>query len=557
MAEAEVVKKQEETLLGEVVGGRYEIQQLLGKGGMGKVFKVRHIELEKTFAMKTLHRDLTHDPRTIERFKREARAASRIGCQHIIEITDFAFDEKVGHFFIMEFLEGMDLHRRLKKYGPMHYSQVCHVLLQVCDALAAVHKQGIIHRDLKPDNVVLVDRDRMVDMAKILDFGIAAMQNQTEETGERLTQAGMIFGTPAYMSPEQAWGTEKLDGRTDLYALGCIGYEMLTGFVPFKGDHPFQIIDMHINVPPTPPSSVRPEMQIPPAVDAIILKCMAKRREDRFQTAEELQQAVLSVYQPGVTPVVDHRTGDRHVSSEQYATASASGLLARPRLQVDGLAVSSATSLRSPSRKWTYMLVGGGTLLALVIAAIVVLLVLPPKNGAGAKPAPGAGAAAPVAVDPAKAEAEKKRLEQELAKKLEQKLAKKLEQQMQAKAATVNVNFSSDPAGASVYRGEQFLGYTPMAFEFERSTTGVTFRFTKDGHKPAEQTTLLDKDGIVVAAKLEPEGAEKPAGGSVKAGGGTPKAGGGTPKAGGGKPREGGTAPGSGGKKPTFSDDFN
>jgi serine/threonine protein kinase len=565
---SEESSKKTDPLVGKIIGGRYECMSLLGKGGMGKVFKVKHVDLEKVFAMKTLHLHLTHDQATVERFKREAKAASKIGCENIIEMIDYGEDPEAGHYFVMEFLEGDDLSKRIKKYGPMHYTETCHVLLQICDALAAVHKEGIIHRDLKPENIVLVDKDRRVDIAKILDFGIAAMKTQYEEGAERLTQAGTIFGTPTYMSPEQAYGMD-LDNRTDIYSLGCILYEMMTGFVPFKADHPLQVLDMHLNVPPTPPSVVRPDLSIPPPMEAIILRAMAKDKNERYQSTVEIQQAVLSFYQPGVTPITSHR-GNAPLPSGGMGQASAT--LAQPRIGGSGApapltsAMTSYPQEASPKSKRTLVLMGIAATLIAVVAALVFVLKSKEVDTGGLQKKDIASAQQEQQemekrrADRQAREREREREMQELAQKAAEEAARQAKAEMAAQqpaaAKEITLTFSSDPAGASVLLNGALVGVTPFERAFPISDSHTTFTVKKDEYddgeiKVAMNTTQTVSVALVKAAPVAV--AAKKTGGS--GGGGTKKAGG---DGGGGKKTggDGGQKSGGGGTPLRLSDDF-
>ena len=519
-----------EPLVGKIIDGRYEVLKLLGKGGMGKVFQVRHKDLEKILAMKTLHQHLTHDPSTVERFKREAKAASRIGSEHIIEMTDYGEDPDAGHYFVMEFLEGLDLSGRLEKYGPMHYSEACHVLLQVCDALALTHAQDIIHRDLKPENLVLVDIGRRADVVKILDFGIAAMKGAAEEGAEKLTQAGTIFGTPTYMSPEQAYGMD-LDNRTDIYSLGCMLYEMVTGFVPFKADHPLQVLDMHLNVAPTPPTQVRPDLAIPPPLEAVILRAMAKNRDERYQSVREIQQAVLSFYQPGATPITSHR-GNRPMTDQDLISVSTT--LAQPR--VSGMPNGAGMYGAGPgleegpsffNKRMVAILAG-----ALVLVAAVVTALLLMKGQAGdtrglTKRTTAEALAASekkqeeIAVRERREEEDRRSRELAEATRRATEAAEAASRLAEVRAAavpavpaaptTVAVTFNSDPEGASVYFNGELLGATNFQRSFPISESSADFVFKKDGYEDYKVSIPLSAAATVDAAMKKEEAAPAPA----------------------------------------------
>jgi serine/threonine protein kinase len=285
-------------LTGSVLGGRYEVLGKLGVGGMAAVFEGRRIGLHNRVAIKVLKEELCEDPGNVRRFLREARAASVIEHDNIVQIIDFGPVDGTPVYFVMEFLEGSDLRRAIKQLGPLPWVQTQPILLQVVSALAAAHDKGIVHRDVKPANIYLVPRPTGPPWVKVLDFGIAKVVEEGRGGITRgLTMTNGLLGTVAYMAPEQARGG-KIDARTDVYALGVVAYQTMTGSVPFTGNNPFMVLERHVNEQPRPPREIVPS--IPQAVDEIILKCMAKRPEDRFQSMQEVAAALQSVSRLGV-----------------------------------------------------------------------------------------------------------------------------------------------------------------------------------------------------------------------------------------------------------------
>ncbi|MCA9671649.1 MAG: serine/threonine protein kinase [Myxococcales bacterium] len=274
--------------VGTTFAGRYRIISKLGEGGMGVVYIAEHIAIEKKVALKVLLQEYARKADLKERFLQEAKAAARIGHENIVDITDFGDTPDGSVFFAMEFLEGQELSQAVKKNGAYPWQKAKPILLQICRAMGAAHSKHIIHRDMKPENIFLIEREGKPDFVKVLDFGIAKVTD--DSPGERrLTKTGMIFGTPEYMSPEQAQG-HKPDHRVDIYALGVIMYELLTGRVPFKADTFMGILTKHIFEQPTPPSEVEPS--VPGEVEAIILKAMAKDRDDRYRSMAEMASAI-------------------------------------------------------------------------------------------------------------------------------------------------------------------------------------------------------------------------------------------------------------------------
>jgi hypothetical protein len=293
-------------MIGRVLADRYRILRKIGEGGMGSVYLCEHVILHRSLAVKILRRELSTDPEIVERFRNEAIAASQIGQENVIDVIDIGRTEDGALFYVMEALEGHSVGAVLRGEGPLAVSRALAILEQVCRALGAAHARGVVHRDLKPDNVFVVRREDGSELAKLLDFGISKL----EQAGERLTQNGAIIGTPEYMSPEQAAGAA-VDARTDVYALGVMAYELLTGVLPFEGDSAIATLVAHQTRPPEPPSRRRAD--VPPDVDALILRALAKRPEDRFDSMPALvaEIARIRVRLAGQTPEpVPLRRGD-------------------------------------------------------------------------------------------------------------------------------------------------------------------------------------------------------------------------------------------------------
>ncbi|MCA9686558.1 MAG: serine/threonine protein kinase, partial [Myxococcales bacterium] len=284
-------------LTGQTLLGRYTIIKRLGEGGMGTVYLGEHATIKKKFAVKVLSHEFAHKDDLRERFLQEARAASMISQENVVEITDFGDTPDGSVFFVMEFLQGEDLSDTVKSEGKLPWPRVKPIMLQICRALSAAHDAGIIHRDMKPENCYRIARGKNQDFIKVLDFGIAKVTSDdgsTSEGGKGLTRTGMIFGTPEYMSPEQAQGARP-DHRVDVYAVGVIMYELLTGRVPFIADTFMGILTKHMFEVPEAPSAVAPDADIPAEVEAIILKAMQKDRELRFASMVEFAEAIEAV----------------------------------------------------------------------------------------------------------------------------------------------------------------------------------------------------------------------------------------------------------------------
>ena len=278
----------EDPLLGRVLSERYRILRKLGEGGMGVVYLAEHVVIEKKIALKVLFPDLTRRADLVQRFIQEAKSASRIGHENVIDITDFGQSPEGYVFIAMEYLSGQDLGQLLKSAGSLPWARAQPIIVQIVKALRAAHERGIIHRDMKPENIFIIPRDDGREFVKVLDFGIAKVMGLDEDV-PRLTCTGMIFGTPEYMSPEQAQG-QPVDHRVDIYAVGCIMFHVLTGRVPFKADSFMGILSKHMMEAPESPRALNPA--IDPAIEAVILRAMQKDPAKRFQSMRELLQAL-------------------------------------------------------------------------------------------------------------------------------------------------------------------------------------------------------------------------------------------------------------------------
>jgi tRNA A-37 threonylcarbamoyl transferase component Bud32/tetratricopeptide (TPR) repeat protein len=282
-------------LVGSLIGERYRVLAPLGRGGMGAVYRVEHTMMKKELAMKLLHPELSRLEEVARRFEREAEAAARLDHPNIISVTDFGRSEGLL-FLIMELLNGPSLTEVIRPDGengrPVAVARALDILRQILRALEHAHASGVVHRDLKPDNIVLVEREGKRDFVKLLDFGIAKITSGGgEATRETLTQAGVVFGTPEYLSPEQAMG-EEADGRADLYAAGVILYEMLTGRRPFEATSKVEVMSMHLTRDAPPMRRVAPAADIPLGLERVVGRAMAKKREQRYASAGEFLRAI-------------------------------------------------------------------------------------------------------------------------------------------------------------------------------------------------------------------------------------------------------------------------
>ncbi len=277
-------------LVGKVVARKYSVEQCIGEGGMGRVYRARQLVLDKPVVLKVLHQELLSDARTVARFQREARAASRLNHPNSINILDFGVAEDGELFIAMEYVEGHDLHYLLSNEWPLSEPRIIRIVSQILSALADAHAAGVIHRDLKPENVMVEPRrGGESDVVKVLDFGIAKIVD-TAEAGPALTRAGFVCGTPEYMSPEQAKGAP-LDARSDLYSVGVLLFQLVTRRLPFEADTAVGFATKHLTEPPPPPSRLRPG-GCSAELEHLILQALSKDPAARPQTAEVFLEAL-------------------------------------------------------------------------------------------------------------------------------------------------------------------------------------------------------------------------------------------------------------------------
>jgi len=284
--------------------GNYRILNKIGTGGMGAVYLAEHPLIGKRVALKVIHRELASNRDVVSRFFQEARAVNKIGNEHIVEIHDFGVTPEGDHFYIMEYLDGQTLASVLSHDKAIEVTRSLHIGAQIANALAAAHVAGIVHRDLKPDNIMLMARHVEHDFVKVLDFGLAKVFSAATAVK---TAAGVLLGTPQYMSPEACESKREIDHRTDIYALGVLLFQMMTGVLPFDGDTMGEILVKQVTMLPPAPRALNPA--IPPSVEQILLRCLAKPVDARFATMMLLRDALLDPesYLRGSPPIAPAR----------------------------------------------------------------------------------------------------------------------------------------------------------------------------------------------------------------------------------------------------------
>ena len=458
-----LVKMRQDPYLGATIDGRYKVEALLGEGGMGVVYRCVHTIIGKKVAMKVLRADLARDAEVTERFLNEAKSASTIGNAHIIDISDFGQFQDGATYFVMEFLVGQPLTKIVDGGQAVPVPRIINIARQLAEGLSAAHAAGIVHRDLKPDNIFLITRGGEKDFVKILDFGIAKVSTSGE--GAKLTRAGAVFGTPHYMSPEQAAG-QPVDHRGDVYSFGVILYELASGRVPFDADNFMGILTQHMYKAPVPIRALMPQPQeVPPGLEAIVLKCLSKRPEHRYQSMDELiadLDKLQAGHVPDAVPEMMSRSGGFNVPADYFA---------KPKMPEP--VPASPASARQKS-KWP--LIAG---LAGVAAAIAIVGGIFAKSSQSRAQPEGLPTTAATSALTA---------------------AAPLSAPQEPLTLTRQVALAVVPQEAHVYQGDKDLGTSPVLLEVEEGKS-VALSVRMDGYKELE----LNIDGTKAreTAKLE------------------------------------------------------
>jgi eukaryotic-like serine/threonine-protein kinase len=458
--------------------GNYRLTARLGEGGMGVVYLAEHPVIGKKVALKAIHPELSRNAEVVSRFIAEAKSVNQIGHEHIVDIADFGTTPSGEFYFIMEYLQGEALSERLKREGRIDPTRAMVIAAQIADALDSSHEHHIIHRDLKPENIFLVSRGGSKDFVKVLDFGLAKF-TQTEEKVTHKTRAGSVMGTPYYMAPEQCEGKTEIDHRADIYSLGVLLFEMLTGKVPFGGDGYGEIIVKHITMPPPSVRSLVPELS--PEMDLILFRALAKDRTQRFQTMAELRDALLDPNRyASAAPIVG-------IPDDLSGVARAASPMARSEMDIAaklGFASGSGggvvqTGGNGPS---TFRQGMGEIIEDLTpkkkTSRVVMFAALASMTGAVVALALGSHeprrAPAPVAALP-------------------------------SRPVTVRVNFNSDPDGAMVTGSGKTLGLTPLSIEVPYSDSAVEYVFRKHGFETKTMYIVPNLPSPVFASLQELE----------------------------------------------------
>jgi serine/threonine-protein kinase len=479
-------------LIGKSIGN-YQIKAKLGEGGMGAVYLGEHPLIGKRVAVKVLLEELAAKEDIVQRFFNEAKAVNDIGHQNIVDIVDFG-KMKNDHggdvvYFIMEFLDGESLAARLRRTG-LNFKETEHVMEQCCSALLASHQKGIVHRDLKPENIYLCPRGTDKNFVKILDFGIAKLTGDGGQSHK--TRTGLVIGTPAYMSPEQCEGKGLIDHRSDVYSLGVVMYELLTGRVPFPGEGFGEILVAHLTKQPDPPSSLNPDIK--PEMEAIVMHAIEKDRNRRFQNMQEFYDACqnpaqhLQTYSPlpGYTPQ-GHSGGTMMLDDGGQPVRGATGAMRPITGQKQGPTTGVGPRPTTLSGSAGAMEGDGEpkkNKMPLILAAAGVLVV----GGVGGVIALGGKS-----------------------KTADDKTAAAM-QQPAPKDEKIRITVSSDPPGAKVFRadtGKLEDGATPITFFVKKGDPEFDVQVKLDGYRSGMKSLHTDKDQAILVS-LEKEAVAQP-----------------------------------------------
>lgn len=456
--------------IGQTLSDVYVIESRIGEGGMGAVYRARHVHLQKRFAVKVLAPAVAENASAIERLRQEAMAAARIDHENIVDVVNFNRTENGAVYVVMELLEGESLAECIGR-GPLELDRALTIAAQICRALEAAHEHGIVHRDLKPENVFLTRKSDRT-LVKVLDFGISKVKAADAEQ-VRLTRTGQLVGTPLYMSPEQARGETEVDRRVDVYAVGVILYEMLAGAPPFEGRNYFELLWKHGNEPPPSLKERNPDVTVPDALEAVIMRALAKDPDARFASMAELERALFDAAAIELDP--PRSPAERSSCPEACAASEAGGSPEpqRPRWPLVALGLSALTAI-------------GVLVYSRSAPEAKSLSNAPPPTSS-----PSAARAAPV--EPTFPR------ESLPAPSTPSHEAAPVDEPPPPASARVTVELRSHPSGAEVRLDDRLLGTTPLLAPFEPSERGLRLTFSKPGYID-RSISIVPSEGITVPA---------------------------------------------------------
>ncbi len=471
---------QPDELIGRVINDRFRIMGVIARGGMGRVYRAEQVPLGRLVAIKTLdlrHEGGNHDPLFQQRFFLEASVASKLQHPNTVTVFDYGRTADDLYFIAMELVEGRSLLNLIRTEAPLPYARVIHIAMQIARSLREAHRLSVVHRDLKPGNVLLAKHGEEDDFVKVLDFGL--VKHIESDVEQELTKAGLFMGSPKYMAPEQIRGDDLVDGRADIYALGCVMYEMLTGKVPFDRENTVKVLMAHLHEPP-PPINVE---GVPEALAQVVMRCLAKDAEQRPTTMDELIVALKRV--DGLPGTM---SGQFALSQEYRLPRMGDSTLPPPPglvsdnrnfVQTESGVITHAGREPGAATGWLPKL---AVIAALAIAGGFLALRFSERGGSLSVPTPPASTPPTAAQLPARVEAPA------------------------APQARIVVRLNSEPAGATVRSDGKVYGQTPADIEWwgELAEPGrqVTFEFAKDGFETVTVVRELRGDSLSVEASL-------------------------------------------------------
>ena len=484
--------------------GNYTLTAKLGEGGMGVVYLAEHPVIGRKVAMKAIHPELLRNPEVVSRFVTEAKAVNQIGNEHILDIHDFGTTADGEFYFVMELLQGEALSDLAKRVAPFAPARALAIAAQVADALSASHQRGIIHRDLKPENIFIINKGHTPDFVKVLDFGLAKL-TLGEGKATHKTRTGSVMGTPYYMAPEQCEGKQSIDHRADIYSLGVILFEMLTAMLPFSGEGYGEIIVKHITAPVPSARLINP--MVTPAIEAILMRALAKPREQRFRSMEEMAQAMANPERyaehaselPDLRPAASEPGPDSSRIALPLTGANPASAPMHQRTAGDFGAISApmpstfrhSTGELLEGRRTQPVSRGRGTRrLAVLIVAFTAAVAFAgysfTRRQSHKLPASTAAPPAPSSPVP--------------------------------EPRKIHLALKSDPPGATVLREDtnEELGITPFDLQLATSTTPIALRFKKPSFRDKSESFIPAESGqlevsLILAAPAEaPNGAVHP-----------------------------------------------
>jgi len=359
--------------IGQEVAGQFRIVKRIGTGGMGAVYKAEQPDMNRHVAIKILHAKYLARKDLVSRFRREARAMSHLSHPNTARVYLYGQLTDGACYIAMEYLAGKNLAQVVRIEGTIQPDRAVRIMIQVCGALEEAHRAGIIHRDLKPENVFLTNQGGIADFPKVLDFGLAKVTEREMRPGSMiLTQEGMVFGTPEFMSPEQARGL-KLDPRSDIYSLGCILYEMLTGQLPFEASHPTEFLSHHVKTPPVPLEERDPNLSFPAGLESVVMRSLAKKPDDRYPTASDFAMALKGCIGAGLSDSVIDMAVPRSEDSQRFYLE---GREAARTAHASTLAGTAGKGRLAELMSATWVWVVVGVTLGLLIGTVVVRTLL-------------------------------------------------------------------------------------------------------------------------------------------------------------------------------------